>query len=321
MSGFPFMGGAVPYHPPAQVTVEGPTSTQAASTQQNQNTYYNPTTGQYDAITQDMASLFGANPAPAFIQAFTDEAQAFSGRQNDPTLMSEMKAMEFPGGGYRNNTWDPTGITGIGPAQFSHINLLAWQQTVSAAENWAATVGWKYFPSLVALYNAYQQGLYTDPQSLASYFTNTSVVPQDRTKVPWATTGMTPQQWRDQQNSFLDAVQVYTGNRNIPNQSIFNQAMSEKWSVQRLTNTLLNDPSFQNRYGWTKYGYTYQSFQQYKLSNKNAIAQRYGAGAVNSDAAYLSDLANPLQAIHASGGAVDTSKFLQTHNLGMSQVR
>ncbi len=319
-------------------------------------TIYNQATGQYDptnTVTQEIAGVFGSSPAPAFLQAFNDEAQAYSGRLGDSSWVDDL-FMEFFGRGATpqehaqyapmgeaaakpwiqkgaagsgrtavDHQWDPTGIVGIGPTNFAHIDMQAWQATVSSAENWASITGWKNFPSLVTLYNAMQAGVYTDPQAASAFFSQNSLTPQSNSAMPWAATGDTAQQWRDRMNSYVDSLQTYTGTTSLDktSQAAVDKAMSGRWSSQRLTNTLLNDPSFQQQYGWTKFGYSYQSFQNYKLQNSQRIGTRYGSGATSSDAAYLSDLASPLVGISSSGGGSGASSSAQQRNTGLSSVR
>jgi hypothetical protein len=222
--------------------------------------------------------------------------------------------------GTPNRMWDPTGMAGVGPDQLGHMPQQDWSRLLDEAEAFAANTGWSTFPSAVDLYNLYRSGQWLDQQQANQWFTNNALSAEQRQRMPWAASGLSAQAYHQRRDQYLDSLETYTGNRHVPDQGVLDQALTEGWSSQRLLDHFLNDPAFQAQYGWTKYGMTYQGFQTYKLQNRQHIISRYGTSSAQQDAAYLSDLAQPLQAF--SGQSAPTRNASQAPQYaGQSEIR
>lgn len=312
-----------------------------------------------DQAIQQAQQLFGQNVTPAGTQLVQDEIDAYTARQADPAAYITSLYEEYlgrspdPGGlqtylamyqrtgsfdaiasalrsspeaqrhGAANTGWDPTGIAGIGKAQLGSMSQGDWMAVLSIAEQWAGTVGWKYFPTAQMLNGLYQSGAYLDQQRATQWLSQNAMPPEAQRQMPWAASGLSAQAYNQRIQSYIDSLETYTGSRDPVNQALLNQAATENWSPQRVVDNFLNDQSFQSKYGWTKYGFTYQSFNQYKqqASTKQHIIARYGNDALNNDSAYLSDLANPLMQVSASGGRQQADQTYAARLAAGSEVR
>lgn len=311
-----------------------------------------------EAIKQAQA-LFGQNVTPVGTQLVQDEIDAWTARQADPEAYITSLYEEYlhrspdPGGmqtyldlyrrtgnfdavasslrgspeahraGAPNTGWDPTGIAGIGKAQLGHMSQGDWMALLSTAEQWAGTVGWKYFPTAQMLNGLYHSGIYLDQQKTLQWLSQNALPPEAQKQMPWAASGLSRQSYDQRIQSYIDSLETYTGSRDPVNSDLLHQAATENWSAQRVVDNFLNDQSFQSKYQWTKYGLTYQSFQQMKQqgSTRQHIQARYGADALNSDSAYLSDLANPLMQVSAQGGRQQIDQSYQQRLASGSEVR
>ena len=79
-----------------------------------------------------------------------------------------------------------------------------------------------------------------------------------------------------------------------------NQAIFQQWSPQMIQDYILKNPALSQQYGYLKAGYTYNTYQQYKITNATALKQRYGTQ--YSDAQAIQSLTDPQTAFHAQGG-------------------
>lgn len=187
------------------------------------------------------------------------------------------------------------------PSGDSHIDFYA---LVSWADQFAAITGNKYYPTPEQLQWGVEHGVVGEGQDAA--FRWFSMLAGTTEKMPWAATGMTQQAWNDKQQSYADIVQELAGDRGAAGPTV-QQAMRERWSQQRFRETLLNDPNFTGGRGYLKWGYTYDTWQQYKRENRQQTIQRFGPGSDQGDANYLKMLEQPLQSVSASGGPVSVS--------------
>lgn len=186
------------------------------------------------------------------------------------------------------------------PSGDSHIDFYA---LVSWADQFAAITGNKYYPTPEQLQWGVEHGVVSGGQDAAyRWFAGLANVTD---KMPWAAQGMTQQAWSDKQQSYADIVQELAGDRGAAD-SIVQQAMQGRWSQQRFRESLLNDPNFTASRGYLKWGYTYDTWQQYKRENRQQTIQRFGPGSDQSDANYLKMLEQPLTSLNTSGGAVAT---------------
>lgn len=223
--------------------------------------------------------------------------------------------------GTPNRMWDPSGMAGIGPDQLGKMPQQDWSRLLDEAEAFAANTGWETFPSAVDLYNLYKSGQWLDQQQANQWFTQNALTQDQRARMPWAASGLSAQAYHQRRDQYLDSLETYTGTRDAPDQGVLDQALTEGWSSQRLLDHFLNDPTFQSKYGWTKYGYTYQSFQSYKLQNRQHIISRYGAAAAGSDQSYLQDLAQPLQATLGFSSKTTYAGQQGQQQAGQSEIR
>jgi hypothetical protein len=312
-----------------------------------------------DEAIRQAEQLFGPNVTPAGTQLVQDEIDAWTARQADPAAYITALYEEYlgrtpdPGGlqnyldyyqrtgsfdavrssissspearahGAPNTGWDPTGIAGIGKAQLGNMSQGDWMALLSTAEQWAGTVGWKYFPSAQMLNGLYHSGIYLDQQAAARWLSENALPPEVRKQMPWAASGLSAQAYHQRIQGYVDSLETYTGSRDPINDDLLHQAATEGWSAQRVVDHFLNDQSFQSRFGWTKYGMTYAGFQQMKQqgSVRQHIQSRYGASALNSDSAFLSDLANPLTQVSAQGGRQQADQSYAARLASGSEVR
>jgi hypothetical protein len=77
-------------------------------------------------------------------------------------------------------------------------------------------------------------------------------------------------------------------------------AMYQQWTPQQLQDYILQNPQLSQKYGYLKAGYTFNTYQQYKLTNATALKQRYGTQ--YTDAQAIQSLTEPQTAFHAQGG-------------------
>lgn len=266
----------------------------------------------------------GREPDPPGLQHYVEMYQrtgSFDGIKSD--IANSPEAHSYGSRAFNVANYDPTGIAGIGKEQLGHMSQGDWMAVLSVAEQWAGTVGWKYFPTAAQLNGLYRSGIYLDQQATVKWLSQNALPPDAQRQMPWAASGLSSQAYNQRIQSYVDSLETYTGSRDPVNQDLLNQAATENWSAQRVVDHFLNDQSFQSRFGWTKYGMSYAAFQQYKQqgSNRQHIQARYGANALNSDSAYLSDLANPLTAISASGGRQQVDQGYAARLAGGSEVR
>lgn len=275
------------------------------------------TSDPHQALTDLYEEYLGRMPDPSGLATYLGELQRGVGL--DTVRQEIANSPEARQHNFVDRSWDPTGMAGIGPPELGNMSQQDWSKLLDTAEAFAANTGWENMPSAVDLYNLYRTGQWMDQQYAFQFFAQHSLSQDQQSRMPWAASGLSAQAYHQRRDQYLDSIETYTGTRDVPDQSIINQALTEGWSSQRLLDHFLNDSAFQSQYGWVKYGYTYQGFQNYKLQQRQHIVTRYGQSAANADSAYLSDLANPLQSVAASSGPIRQQNQAQT--TGGSEVR
>lgn len=174
---------------------------------------------------------------------------------------------------------------------------------MTAGEAFAAASGWQYFLTPAQLAWGAANGIAQLSQRQIWQWM-ASANPATKA-MPWLEAGMSQQQFSDYGNRLTDVWQQYTGNTNVPSDTLATAAAGN-WSAQRFQQFLTTDPGVTGTYGWIKHGLTYNDFQQYKLNNKTQVAQRFGANA--GDSQYLQMLNTPLTQFNAQGATVQTGQ-------------
>lgn len=251
----------------------------------------NPATATHDQLVQELQALGvqltpGQDLPPQQLQVLLDELDA-------------QKAGHALG-----NT-----LSGF---QFGDVaSIHDFMALVSAAEKFAAVVGWKYFPPASTLKTMAQTtptGGWDTTQINAMLF---NTLPQNvQQQFPGAKYGQSQTQFLQTTATYADTMESYTGQRTV-DPALLDQAVREGWSTTQFQNYMVNNAGLQQQYGWLKYGQTFQQWKDYKLQQKQEITSRYGADAVNQDIFYLQDKENPLTRIDTRQSAVrpqDTSK-------------
>jgi hypothetical protein len=189
----------------------------------------------------------------------------------------------------------------------AHVSPDSFMTALNAAETWAATVGWRYFPTAANVMSLISQGPMTS-QQYAAYFSG-SMPAAAKASMPWATTGVSPQSYADSLQNYSTAAYSMLGKdytQSGLDQSIMQQAVAGNWSISRFTQEIQNDPAAQSQYGWIKHGMTYADFNKYLTDNKTSLEKRYGSGNATSSNA-LSDLNNPLQGFGSYAPPITTA--------------
>lgn len=203
------------------------------------------------------------------------------------------------------NPWASSGDTALGgfkfPANFNHDDF---EQALSLAQQWAQSVGFRYYPSAKMIWSIYQQGI-TNLQQASQYFYS-KLSPTDQSKMPWAASGATQDTWLQDTHSIdqwvVDNLGQGTWQSAGLDAGLVNTALRDKWTTQTLSDYLQKDPATMQKYGWIKYGYNYSSWQQYLEQNKATLESRYGRGNATTQNA-LANLAAPLQSTQGQGQA------------------
>jgi hypothetical protein len=79
------------------------------------------------------------------------------------------------------------------------------------------------------------------------------------------------------------------------------QAMNQGWNSGQITDYILKNPTLASQYGYLKAGYTYQTFQNYQITNAQALKQRFGNNYTQANA--IESVTNPLTSFAATGVA------------------
>jgi hypothetical protein len=191
------------------------------------------------------------------------------------------------------------------------------------ATSFANATGWQYFPKAMNVIDLIKQGNVTQEEAF-QYFAK-YMPAKALASMPWVSAGMDKQTYSDQMQTYNEAMNTLTGTTfaqsGLPS-SIINEAMQNNWSMTRFEQEIQNSTSAQKKYGWLKFGQTYQQFTQSITANKAALEQRYGVGNANATTA-LNDLNNPLVGFGSYGAAIsEPSQSNSTlMNYGESTVR
>jgi hypothetical protein len=246
--------------------------------------------------TDQVVQFLGGTKLPS-----TDQATAFYGDEFDMMLA--------------------TGRSGLFkgfylPEQDSRHDFFA---LVSSSEQFAAITGQRYYPTPVQLQWGVEHGILSQgDDAVYSWLAGIAGIAD---AMPWAALGMNRTTYDQTQNNYRDIVEELTGSRAGADDALVRQATHERWSTTRFRQHLLDDATFQEKNPHTKWGFTYQSFQQYKRENRQAVEQRFGTGAA-TDANYLAALEKPLTAFSATGS---TTQYQPTSSAAVggpqSQVR
>lgn len=190
-------------------------------------------------------------------------------------------------------------------------------QLASWATQWSATTSGKYYPTPQQLEVIAQQIGTMDFQSAVKEFTKFAGIGE---KMPWAAIGVTKDTYDQSIQAAQETAFEVLGDAAAAN-DFAGQAVSQRWAPGRLRETLLRDPALQKQFQFLKYGKTYDDFQTYKQANKQAVVQRFGAGADASDANYYTMLEQPLQAAQATSSKIDVASATKASTVGQGNIR
>lgn len=180
-------------------------------------------------------------------------------------------------------------------------------QLYSLAETFASNTGWKYLPSPKQLLAAINAGMATANQlSVFQYFAKQSGVNEQ--KMPWAGLGMSATQYAQSTANMGDTLYSLTGKSTFEDAglgAIADTAMFQNWTSQQIQDYIQKNPTLNKQYGYLQYGQNYTQFQNYKVQNAQSLQQRYGHQYTDQQA--ISNLGDPLNSFHASGGTFGES--------------
>jgi len=265
--------------------------------------------------TKAYKDVFGnAPPDPASTRLIGLEQNAAAGRKAGAWANDQFDALA--------GAWIPT-----------NMDENQWSATVDAVQAWAQNTDYRAIPSwnhIVDMYEwATQNGIsMKDSRQVAGYLSQ--FLPQDKKQLmPWAATGVDQGTFNQQVQNYKDFIESYMGplasagiDMHTLNQGM-SDALAKGRSMQELQDEFTSNPDVLKNYGWVKYGMTYNQFQKTKNDpNQQAqVVARFGSGAINSDEAYLKNMAAAPPAA-ASGGRVQAqSARVQATAQGMSDIR
>lgn len=199
-------------------------------------------------------------------------------------------------------------------------------QAFTWAQQWMQAIGWKtqYMPTgamLQAIVNAPWVNSY---EQAANYFWGQLKNPHDQELLGFARYGMDKTTYENTAQSYYDVLEGLTGNQGSDAgffKGVLDTALSQRWSTTKLREYLSNHPEMQKAYGYLKYGYNYEAWQQYLSdpTTKTKLQQRFGSSTAKNA---LADLEHPLVRVQSSGATVQQSQGMQQRqSTGMSEVR
>lgn len=201
--------------------------------------------------------------------------------------------------------WDPAyqqGKQTFFPFGMTDVSVNDFYRNIQYAEKFAASVGWKYYPPAWQIKLAAQKGM-SSLQAMNYFF---STLPQDvQSAHPGAKVGLDADAYNAQLETYKEQAYALTGNENAGS-AFYDQAIQNQWSGSQLLNEMKNSSAIQSQYGFVRYGYDFQQWQQYKQQTQNQIAARFGTSQISNDQAFLQDLAHPLQKISSAVGSGQT---------------
>jgi len=187
---------------------------------------------------------------------------------------------------------------GVGAGEFANLE--------SNMEQFAASAGWRYYPTAGQITKMLQQGLGTaDQQSVFQWLSKVNGVSKS---MPWASSGLTKTQYDNQKDTLQAQIAEYTGDPamygELVQQALSHGTSGSSWlTTQLTTNTKYTKNA---KTPWLQYGMTYSSFKQQTAAKAGEIRSIYGtnatleqqAQAIGAPKGYTSG---------ASGSAITTS--------------
>ena len=212
-------------------------------------------------------------------------------------VAEEQSAYEAQGGAQSGNPFAGWSL----PPQYAGD----FWQLYSQAQTFAANTGWKYLLTPQQLNQGLAAGM-ADASSETLFAWMAQVTGVDTTAQPWALTGLNATQYSQAANALNDTVFELTGKDDWASagldQSQLATAITQGWSAGQITDYIQKNPALNSQYGYLQYGMTsYNQFQNYQLTNKQALSERYGNSFTSQQA--IQNLASPLSTFKASGGA------------------
>lgn len=160
---------------------------------------------------------------------------------------------------------------GVGAGEFATLE--------SNLEQFAASAGWRYYPTSSQVTQMLQQGLGTaDQQQVFQWLSKVNGV---AAAMPWAATGQTKTQYDNQKDTLQAQLAEYTGDPSMYGELV-QQAMSHGSSASSwLTTQLTTNTAYTKnaKTPWLQYGMTYSSFKQQAAQSAGKIRSIYGANA------------------------------------------
>ncbi len=243
-----------------------------------------------DEVAAAQKLLGSTNVDPASQQLFGIETEAGAGRAL---------------GGWANDQYDAFAGHWIP----TNMDESQWAAAVTAVDTYAKNTDYRAVPSWSHVVDMYenQQTLgidFNDPRTVAKYLSQ-YLPPDQAAKMPWASTGLSQaqfsgaggmiDQWKGQFESLIGASateQLFSDPNTtdaVARTLAAGYDMTTAFNILKQTNA---DYKTGGKYGYVASGYTYDTFQQYKNnpSTRQGVIARFGAGAVNSDEAYMEQL-------------------------------
>lgn len=222
----------------------------------------------------------------------------------------------FPGGGNLGTWIEQEDISGQVPghanpwAGFSlpGADVSAFMSMIGQVETWMANVGYdnRYMPNPLQMQYAVEHHLADNPYALWQYFSQQTQAGND---VPSAQYGMTMDQYQKTTEAISNALFDATGQTDWAaaglDDATRQKAIQNGWTSTQLSSYIQQNPTLNSKYGYLQYGYTYNTYNQWKQSNKSQAQLFYGQ--TPTDANYLELLANPKTAATSSGNSVQES--------------
>lgn len=202
---------------------------------------------------------------------------------------------------------------GIGGGDFAALE--------SAADAFAASAGWRYYPTSQQFSQMMAAGINgTDKTQVFQWLSRANGV---SAKMPWAASGQTKEQWDAQHVELQATMAQYTGDPNTYSELI-SQAMSHgsgagAWLQTQLTT---NKSYTQNaKTPWLQYGLTAQEFKNQAAQHKQEIKNKYGGEATTAQQAEF--IGVPPQPRAQAGSAVNipSSQGPLVQPSGQSSIR
>lgn len=187
---------------------------------------------------------------------------------------------------------------GVGAGEFANLE--------TNLDLFAASAGYRYYPTAGQITQMLQQGLGTaDQQQVFQWLSKVNGVTN---AMPWAATGQTKTQYDNQKDTLEAQMAEYTGDPSMYGE-LLQQAMSRGSSASSwLTTQLTTNTKYtkNDKTPWLQYGMTYQSFKQQAAQQAGKIRSIYGTNATLAQQAEA--LGNPKSYTSgASGSAIATS--------------